>query len=89
MKTWKVVACAVITAIAMPAVSFAADGASKYAPGHLQKHPGQAKQYAPGHLKKHPGEAKRYAPGHQMQLNCRSLTGSAPTLAGTRRHLLR
>jgi len=41
------------------------NSASKYAPGHLQKHPGQARNYAPGHRQKHPGQASRFAPGHE------------------------
>ncbi len=68
MKTSKVMACAIIVAIAMPTVSIAATkGASKYAPGHEQRYPGQAKQFAPGHLQRHPGDARRYAPGHRMR----------------------
>ena len=39
--------------------------ASKFAPGHLQKKPGQASQFAPGHLQKKPGQASQFAPGHE------------------------
>jgi hypothetical protein len=42
-------------------------GASRFAPGHLQKHPGQAKQFAPGQRQTHPGQARQFAPGHEMQ----------------------
>jgi hypothetical protein len=42
-------------------------GATKYAPGQLQKRPGQAKQFAPGQRQTHPGQAKQFAPGQKMQ----------------------
>ena len=47
--------------------------ASKYAPGHLQKRPGQASQFAPGHRQRYPGQASRFAPGHEKN---RTTTGA-------------
>jgi hypothetical protein len=44
-------------------------GASRYAPGHKAKKPGDAKKYAPGQRADEPGEAKKYAPGQKMQKN--------------------
>ena len=52
--------------IALPTAALA-QGASKYAPGHEQKRPGQAKQFAPGQEQKRPGQAKQFTPGHEMK----------------------
>ena len=49
------------------------NSASRYAPGHLQKTPGQAQQFAPGHRQKYPGQARQFAPGHEKQ---RTTTGA-------------
>ena len=49
------------------------NSASKFAPGHLQKTPGQARQFAPGHRQKSPGQASQFAPGHEKH---RTTTGS-------------
>jgi hypothetical protein len=71
MAPLKFVACVIALLIALPSMSFA-QGASKNAPGHEQKRPGQAKQFAPGQEEhrlnkdKRPG-AKEYAPGHEMK----------------------
>jgi hypothetical protein len=42
-------------------------GASRFAPGHLQRHPGQARHFAPGHRQTFPGQARQFSPGHEMQ----------------------
>jgi hypothetical protein len=49
------------------------NSASKYAPGHLQKKPGQASQFAPGQRQRYPGQASQFAPGHEKN---RATTGS-------------
>jgi hypothetical protein len=66
MTALKVVACILATSIALPTAALA-QGASKFAPGHEQKRPGQAKQFAPGHEQKRPGQAKQFAPGHERR----------------------
>ena len=49
------------------------NSASKYSPGHLQKHPGQAQQFAPGQRQRYPGQARQFAPGHEKN---RTTTGA-------------
>jgi len=66
MMPLKFVAWILAMSIALSTAALA-QGASKYAPGHEQKRPGQAKQFAPGHEQKRPGQAKQFAPGHEMK----------------------
>ena len=74
MAPSKIIVCTLTVLIALPSVCFAAQGASKVAPGHEQRRPGQAKQFAPGQEEhrlnnnkdKRPG-AKEYAPGHEIK----------------------
>jgi hypothetical protein len=55
------------------------NSASKYAPGHLQKKPGQAQQFAPGQRQRYPGQARQFAPGHEKQ---RTTTGAGGAISG-------
>ena len=52
-------------ALAEPKSDLKGGGAKDFAPGQVQKTPGQAKKYAPGQQQKKPGQAKKYAPGQQ------------------------
>jgi len=60
-------------AMAQSATMSHSNSASRYAPGHLQKTPGQARMFAPGHRQRYPGQASRFAPGHEKH---RTTTGA-------------
>jgi hypothetical protein len=63
----KILIAAVLSAFLVPAASsgFAANKGNRYAPGHKQTNPGDAKKFAPGHLQQNPGDAKNFAPGRR------------------------
>jgi hypothetical protein len=62
-----------VAAVAQSGTTSNTNSASRYAPGHLQKTPGQARDFAPGQRQKYPGHARQFAPGHEKN---RTTTGA-------------
>jgi len=58
---------AALALIFSPVSAATKKSAKEFAPGQMQKKPGQAKKFAPGQKQAQPGQAKKSAPGQQAR----------------------
>jgi hypothetical protein len=56
---------AALALIFAPASAATKKSAKEFAPGQMEKKPGQAKRLAPGQKQNQPGQAKKFAPGQK------------------------